>query len=223
MLTLAIDTSTETFSLAIGDEILKCEIFLNVGLTHSENILPMIDLLLKKTNIELSQIKRLAVTIGPGSFIGLRIGLTAAKLISNFYGIPMCGISTLDVLASCYLHHKGFVCSLIEAPKNYLYTAIYKVENENLERITKYAFEDINSLIRKLKKTAEKEIIFLAGKTSLKYIDELKELNIVLPNEMAFYPRASNLLNLAIKSKNYKKQYQIKPLYLKPFLTFYKK
>lgn len=126
MLILALDSSTPVAGVALVDEEkLIREEFVNYQKTHSETLMPMVDELLQRCDKTLADVDALAVTIGPGSFTGLRIGLAAVKGMSLSAGLPVIGISTLEVLAHNMPYSEGLVCPLLNARKQEVYGAIY--------------------------------------------------------------------------------------------------
>ena len=124
---LAIDTTGTTCSVAIlqADKVIH-EHTLSNGFTHSVNLLPMIDQIFKKTGITIDQIEKIAVSVGPGSFTGVRIGVSTAKALAHVHCIPVIPVSTLDALA---YNVKGALSQLIipimDARRGQVYTAIY--------------------------------------------------------------------------------------------------
>lgn len=126
MLILAIDSATPVAGVALLNENgLMREEFINFKKTHSEILMPMIDEVLSKCNCQLADLSAIAVTVGPGSFTGLRIGLAAVKGLSLASGIPVIGVSTLDVLAHNICYSDALVCPLLDARKQEVYTAFY--------------------------------------------------------------------------------------------------
>lgn len=126
MLTLAIDTTTAVCSAALaGGGSLLAEITTNIPRTHSQRLLPMIDTLLKETGLTPQELEMLAVTRGPGSFTGLRIGLATAKGLGLALGLPVVGVSTLRVLAH-NLGAAGLVCPVLNARRDQVYTALFR-------------------------------------------------------------------------------------------------
>ena len=119
MYILAIDSATPVAGVALlRDESLIVETFANIGLTHSETLMPMVDRVLKDAGLPVGQLHAIAVTIGPGSFTGLRIGLAAAKGLALAADKPLIGISTLEALA-----HNLSYSSL---PVSYTHLDVYK-------------------------------------------------------------------------------------------------
>ena len=97
---LVIDAATKGLGLSVAeDDKLLAAAALNVGKTHSQRLLPLLDDLLKKGNLELQDINLVAVTVGPGSFTGLRIGISTAKAIAYALGVKVVPVKTLDALA----------------------------------------------------------------------------------------------------------------------------
>jgi tRNA threonylcarbamoyladenosine biosynthesis protein TsaB len=130
---LAIDTSTKTGSAALLDgESLIGEYILNVAMTHSERLLPAIERIMADAGWTGKDLEGIAVALGPGSFTGLRIGMTAAKILAYLWEISLAGVSTLDALARQAGHFSGLVCPLIDARRGEVYGGIYR-EGEPLQ------------------------------------------------------------------------------------------
>lgn len=139
MLILGLESSTPAASVALVSESgLLGEITLNIGLTHSEQLLPLIDDLLRQTGIPLKKVDGLAVSGGPGSFTGLRIGMATAKGLAQGRGIPLVGVPTLLALA-----HRGYgshelVCPVMNARRNEIYTALFRFRRDAYEIVKPY-------------------------------------------------------------------------------------
>jgi tRNA threonylcarbamoyladenosine biosynthesis protein TsaB len=163
MLILAIDTSTEIASAAlIKNGTLLCEESVQGIKKHSEQIMPLIDSLLKNTGTDISDIDIFAVANGPGSFTGLRIGITTAKAFAYINDKPLVTVNTLDALALAGAKfvgkEKAIICPMIDARNNQAFSAIYIVDNSTgqcnqiiPERISDYTgrllqeiFDDVN-------------------------------------------------------------------------------
>ncbi len=124
---LAVDTSNQSCSVGIIDnDRLLAEITLNTGQTHSKQIMKLIDTALTLSGLIISEIDGLAVTLGPGSFTGLRIGLSTIKGIASAGQKPVVGISSLDVLAFQYGNTSNLICVLLDARKGEVYSARYR-------------------------------------------------------------------------------------------------
>ena len=124
---LGIDTSTMMGAVGIvDDDALIAELRTNIELTHSERLMLHIDSLLKSAHLTLADIDGYSVTLGPGSFTGLRIGIAAVKAMAYATGKPVAGVQTLDVLADNLPYAKYQVCPILDARKKQVYAAIYK-------------------------------------------------------------------------------------------------
>ena len=100
MLTLALDTATGVCTVGlVQDGHVLAEYDISVGLTHSEGLMPQLDQMFARTGIKKEDINRIAVSIGPGSFTGLRIGLAAAEAMAYAWQCGICGVNTLQAMA----------------------------------------------------------------------------------------------------------------------------
>ena len=128
MLVLGIETATQVCSAALWDsekKALIAECSLVRGNTHSERLTPLIDQLLSLAGVDKQAIGGIAVSIGPGSFTGLRIGLAAAKTMAYAWQVPLVGISTLTALAQSVPAPGVILCPLLDAQKGNAYYALY--------------------------------------------------------------------------------------------------
>ena len=124
---LAADTSAKTATVALYENgVMVAEYTQNIGLTHSEGFLPLVESLLSATKRELSEIDYFAVTNGPGSFTGLRIGVATVKGLAHAVNKPLVEVSTLDALAENIAHFSGYVCPILDARRQEVYAAVYK-------------------------------------------------------------------------------------------------
>jgi tRNA threonylcarbamoyladenosine biosynthesis protein TsaB len=137
LLILAVDSATPVAGVAlINEDKLIREDFVNYKKTHSETLMPMINKVLSDCDCSIQDVSALAVTTGPGSFTGLRIGLATIKGLCLSSGKPVIGISTLDVIAHNIAYSEALVCPLLDARKQEVYTAIYDVSGLIPVRLT---------------------------------------------------------------------------------------
>lgn len=123
---LAIDTATVVSSVAVAEENkLLAEITIQTKMTHSETLLPHVEQVLAIAGVAKKDLQAVAVSIGPGSFTGLRIGLATAKAIAYGLGIPVIGVPTAEALAWHYPIAEVAIMPFIDAQKNNVYAAIY--------------------------------------------------------------------------------------------------
>ncbi len=136
MLVLGVETSTMQGGAAlVNDDRLCSEYTLNVEATHSERLLPTIERMLSDSGIGLDAVSGLAVSIGPGSFTGLRIGLSTIKGLAYATGLPVIGVPTLEALACSVAFAREQICPVLDARKQEVYAAIFRWERGELVRI----------------------------------------------------------------------------------------
>jgi tRNA threonylcarbamoyladenosine biosynthesis protein TsaB len=140
MKVLGIDTSTTSGSIGlIHDERVISEYILNLPVTHSERLLDAIDLVLRKARYALGDLDGFTISLGPGSFTGVRIGVSTVKGLAYALQKPVAGVSTLDVLASQVSPTPYLICPIIDARKGEVYSAFYRYEELNrLTRLSEY-------------------------------------------------------------------------------------
>lgn len=131
---LGIDTSSASLSLGvIDDNVLKGEFTLNHKLTHSENLMPLMDNLLKSLDLTPKDIDLIGVSIGPGSFTGIRIGVSAANAMAMGLSIDVVGISSLEAMAYGAKYYDGAIFATLDAQRERVYRGIYTFENGELK------------------------------------------------------------------------------------------
>lgn len=134
---LAFDTTAKAVTAAIcEDERLLSSYFAELpGVHTTETLLPAIELLLKNASLTLDDMELIALSAGPGSFTGVRIGVATAKGLAFGRGLPCAGVSSLKALASNLLDRDAYVCAAMDARRNQLYYAIFKTEGGTLTRL----------------------------------------------------------------------------------------
>lgn len=126
MYVLGIESATPVAAVAVaGDGVILAERMVFNQRTHSVNLLPMIKSVLEESGVGKHGLTGIAVSGGPGSFTGLRIGISTAKSLAQVLGLAVVGISTLSSLAYPLAGHGCFICPVLNARKNEVYTSIY--------------------------------------------------------------------------------------------------
>jgi len=132
---LAVDTATKSCSVAIVDkESLLTEMTVVNEQTHTKHLLDMIRLIVKHSGLNLSDLDGFAVTRGPGSFTGLRIGIGSVKGLAAAQGKPIAGVSSLDALARQVSFSPYLICALIDARRDEVYSSRYRFKDEKLKK-----------------------------------------------------------------------------------------
>lgn len=170
MVVLGIETSTLQGGVALlSEQGLLSEYLLNVKATHTERLLPSIDRILYDAGIALAQIDGLAVATGPGSFTGLRIGLSTAKGLAVAADKPLVGVSTLEAIAWTLPFCAHLVCPILDARKGEVYCALFRHEGDRLIR-----FMDEAALIPDILISRIREPTVFIGDGAAVYGDLLK-------------------------------------------------
>lgn len=151
---LAVDTATQSCGVAIiGDGRMQTELILSHGGTHTKQILAAIDAALGLEGGSLAQIDAFAVTRGPGSFTGLRIGISTVKGLAVATGKPVIGVSSLDVLAHQAGGDAAWVCPMIDARRKEIYWCVYRREGDGLIALSDEQVGPIDKLARQIEDT----------------------------------------------------------------------
>ena len=136
MLTLGIDTATKVCTIALIDkEKILAAYEINMGMTHSEGLVPQMDQLFQRTGIAKKELELIAVSRGPGSFTGLRIGLATAEAMAYGLQIPMIAVSTLEVLAYNLPVDNILLAPVLDAQKGNYYVALYEWHKGELQEV----------------------------------------------------------------------------------------
>ena len=150
---LAIETSTMLGGVAIMDDLsgLIAEVRLNVKSTHSERLMTGIDHVLRQAGLRISDMDVFAVAIGPGSFTGLRIGLSTVKGFSYATGKPIVSVPTLEALAWNFPYCRYPVCTMLDARKKEVYTALFKWDKKGFVKLIDEMSIKVDKLLGKTK------------------------------------------------------------------------
>lgn len=189
---LAIDTSAKAASAAITEDgKILGEFYLNTRLTHSQTLLPMIHALLSAASLTLEEIGGLAVSAGPGSFTGLRIGIATVKGLGFGREILCAPVSTLEALCR-NIGEPARICAVMDARCAQVYTATFDFDGETYTRVTEDEAVSLEELETRVKKT-QKTTIFVGDGAEMCY-NKMKALpNVRLSAENVRFQRASSV------------------------------
>jgi tRNA threonylcarbamoyladenosine biosynthesis protein TsaB len=164
MIILGVDTATAAASVALVEDgkLIAEEIHSNSEKSstgsvaqprgnHAEIVLPLIQSMLTKARVAVADLSGIAVSIGPGSFTGLRVGLATAKGIAYECGLPLVGVSTLHANAARVPDFDGVICSLLDARKSEVYFALFRHDGQDLKRLTEDAMSSIEGALDQLR------------------------------------------------------------------------
>ena len=133
---LALETSAKSVSVAVTENgTLLAQAYQDRGLTHSVTLMPLLDGMLKTAGLTLDDMDIIAVAQGPGSFTGIRIGVSAAKGLAWAKALPCCGVSTLEAMAYGVTDFEGVVVGAMDARRQQVYNALFRTENGCVTRL----------------------------------------------------------------------------------------
>ncbi len=214
---LAIDTATEVCSVAIlENKNVILEKTLESVNTHSVALMPLIKNVLSETNLTINDIDLFACDKGPGSFTGIRIGLSTIKAFCDVTNKPCVGISSLEGFAYKLYNNVTsdyYICSLLNANHNNAYCGVFKFDNEKLVQIHDYFFDSINNILNFLNNLQKN--IFFVGNCGIFLNDMIKSKSIIDSNKNI---SATNIGIAAFNKFNigdYCTSSLLSPLYLK--------
>ncbi len=214
---LSLETSTSNLSLAVScdEKIIRYRNY-PVGRVLSSAIIPSIKNILKISDIALKEIDGFAVSLGPGSFTGLRVGLSTVKALAYSLKKPIVGVSTLDILALGIKEEKVQVCSVCDAKRKLVFGCVYEKDGYFLKRKTKHMLLAIEDLLLKIKKP----VVFVGdGIPLFKEIIEKSGKVLRFEAEEYFKPQAKNMIPLVLdrfRQKDFENIDKLVPLYLHP-------
>ena len=184
---LAIDTATTSCSVAIINAGTLCaEITMRKAQTHSKHLMTAIDSTLEMANFSVNELDGFAVTIGPGSFTGLRIGISTIKGLALAVGKPVVGISTLETLAWQCADHAYLICPLLDARKAEVYAAAYRYRENRLIMQTDACVAKPEEFVRRIKESC----IFVGSGARL----YRREIESLLGDSAHFVPQGQNII-----------------------------
>ncbi len=210
MLLLSVDSSAVTASAALTEDgrVIKSE-FINKGLTHSETLLPLIENVME--GCAYKRLDAIAVTAGPGSFTGVRIGVATVKGLAFPYDIPCISVSTLEAIAYNFTDEKAVICAVMDARRMQFYNALFKVENGRVTRLSEDRAISIEALGEELKAY---ENVIIAGDGAELCYNNLNLENIALAAEDKRWQNGVGVSKAAENKKTIKAE-ALMPVYLR--------
>jgi len=205
MLILAIDTSAATASAALmEDDILLSSYSVNLHLEHSGRILPMIDEVLKSSKKKISEVDLFCVSNGPGSFTGLRIGVSTVKGLAFSQDIACCGVSTLEALAENLSDMPDGVvlCPVMDARRDEFYNALFTVKEGTIIRITPDRAISYGDLFKELTLYSDRRVI-VNGDGADKFFTMARDLSTNIENikKASEFTKYQNAVSVAAVGK----------------------
>jgi len=239
---LGIDTSGEYCGAGlVNNERVLGEISERAPQEHSSRLIPFIDKILKDNGIEIQDINGIAVSIGPGCFTGLRVGVATAKALAQTLNVPIVGVPTLDIIALNVIQRfslipfhnkpedvKEFnICTVVDAKKQQIYTSQYRLKRKGQSLQLKKTRKDSAITVNELPVTfgsgqMKYGYTIFVGNAIRTYGEKIRERferkAILAPEEM-WYPRAENIAlegyRRLLKNKKGENLFRLKPVYIR--------
>lgn len=211
---LAIDTSTNVLGVGIvSHEKIIGEYITNIKRNHSTRVLPAIDYLLKDCQMNIKDINKIVVANGPGSYTGLRIGVTIGKSLAWTLNIPVVGVSTLMVMAASARFYPGIISPIIDARRGNVFTGLYAYENGIIRCLIEDQHVGLDQWIEMIKQY-DQPVLFLGNDAELhkETIERKLEsnasfaplpLNVMRPGELALLGKALDAEETHVFRPNY--------------------
>ena len=216
---LALETSTLVSSVALGTvDTLLGEITLQTKKTHSELLMPHIDKLLRMAGIKKTELKAVAVSIGPGSFTGLRIGLATAKTLAYALQIPIVGVPSLAALAYGCSVPGVILAPMLDAQKGNVYQAVFQWQNGELQELRATRVVDIHEALEDL--TQYDLPVLVMGEAAVLHSEKIQKVgkNLELAKPHLIIQRAASVVGLGhtlLKQGNVEDVMTLEPVYIR--------
>ena len=216
---LGIDTSTMAANVAVlEDDKLICEYTINTKKTHSQKLMPMIENMLKLSDLDIKEIDAIAICVGPGSFTGLRIGMATAKAMAHVNNIPLIGVNSLEILGANMDLCNRNICSILDAQRNQVYMNKYILKDDKITELEEISIKPIDELLEKISSSNEDWV--LVGEAVYKYKEKIEEIsNITIPLPANNITKASTLCFVArdkmLANDQVYNCYNINPMYIR--------
>jgi tRNA threonylcarbamoyladenosine biosynthesis protein TsaB len=219
MLVLGIECSTPQASVAIGSEQgVVASALVSRGATHNEFLLPAIRFCLDETGLGYRNLGGIAVSLGPGLFSGMRVGVATAKALAQTLSVPIVGMASLDLVAYEVRHTSKTICAVLDARRNEVFYAFYRPSPGGIQRMTEYRIEQPGRLAIGI--ASRPEEVLLVGNGALLYKELFESAGPVV--EVAgmnqAFPNATSLVELALPRlyrEDFDSLYELRPLYLR--------
>ena len=202
MYVLGIDTSSIVATIALlSEKKLHAEYIVNNKKTHSEKMMEVLHKVLVDSGVNMEEIDVIAVSKGPGSFTGIRIGMAAAQGMAHALDKPILGINALDGLAYNMMGSKSLLCPVINAQRNEVYTSLYRWDDKSLNRLWEYRLLKVDKLLEDLGKLNTPVTLLGDGMPLFeKHLDNKQPLfeNISFSHPAFSMPRGSSIAGKAL-------------------------
>ena len=232
---LAIETTGAHASVALINE--AGEVTMETSdqkMNHLQNLMAMVDSILSKRGLSISDLTYIAVSEGPGSFTGIRIGVSTARALAQALNLQTIGVPTLNSFLYHDQEYKGVVCPIFDARRNQVYGGVYQWVGSDIRELVAGGAYDLNELLDQLGQALQsrkelatlKEVTFF-GDGIIPYREQIEawqqtspisNIRVLFADEDIRYQKASSVAKLALelcRSGNLKSLYDLKPVYMR--------
>lgn len=219
---LAIECSATACSAAVlSDEKVIASGYVNVKLTHSQTLMPMVENILKSAMMGIDEIEGFAVSAGPGSFTGIRIGISAIKGLAAPRKLPCVAVSTLHSMAANYSDTDCIVCAVMDARCNQVYNALFDIDGGKITRLCEDRALMCDELAENLKNMSQNNSrrVIIVGDGAELFYSFVKDLeNVTIAEHSRRYQNAVSVGTVALgdfKSGKHQTAEELLPVYLR--------
>lgn len=218
MLMLGIESATAQVGVAVGGhEGVMASAHSACDRRHAENLTPQIEFVCRQAGVALTDIAVVAVDIGPGLFTGLRVGITAAMAVAHGLGVPMIGVSSLDLGAFAAAQSRRLIMPCYDARRGEVFTASYRAVPGGVQRVAEPSVSTPDELAAEL--LAVSEDVLLLGDGAQRYCEIFKAMgHVEFAGASLDYPSARSLVELAhpkAMREEFVQPHEIEPLYIR--------
>lgn len=223
MIVLGIETATERVGVAIGDhEGVRAQIEVTRGRRHAETVTPAIEIVCREADVDLGEVSVIAVDIGPGLFTGLRVGLATGKSLAQALGVPMVGITSLEILAHPLRYLGGdeekTIAAVVDGRKGQVFTCFFRSGDGRIRRVSEPMAASIDDLVVSIEDRAQE--VLCVGYGARRYREILDECRFARTTDDSLdHPSVTSLLHVArakVRRDEVVDHLSIAAMYLRP-------
>jgi tRNA threonylcarbamoyladenosine biosynthesis protein TsaB len=197
MLILGIETSTQQTSVCLADQSgIVASAALGRGRAHGEFVAPAIEFCLRSSGCSVAGLAGIAVSLGPGLYTGMRVGIATAQALAHARRLPVVGLSSLDLLALPVRHARRTLCSVVDARRGELFWALYRPAPGGVQRVTEVRVGRPAALAGEIE--ALRSDVLAVGDGALVARTELESVGVEIGSTSMAYPTAEALVELAM-------------------------
>ena len=217
MLVLGIETCTPQSSVCLATENgLLSGCALGRGNAHAEFLAPAIEFCLQQARVPMSSVSGIAVSLGPGLFTGMRVGIATAQMLGHARRLPVVGLNSLDLLAFPVRHVRRLICSVLDARRGELFWAFYRSAPGGLQRVTEFRVGPAEKLAGEIE--AVPDDVLCVGDGAVAHRALLESTGAEVGSPSMAYPSAESLVELSLQRfirEETQRPEDLRPIYIR--------